>query len=90
MSDHRIQALVLTCLGLLTLSVVLAVALVTRPTVAPKPRADWIYGTVQRGNTDDPKVQVVCQGKTNSLKFANHVHAEPGDVLIETCRAVKA
>jgi len=55
--------------------------------VQAQPKTHWIYGprqTYQAG-----KLLVYCQSKTNSRAFGNHVKAKPGDVVIETCRAVK-
>ena len=62
-------------------------ALAPDSSVQAQPKTHWIYGprqTYQAG-----KLLVYCQSKTNSRAFGNHVKAKPGDVVIETCRAVK-
>lgn len=57
----------------------------------PQPtEVDWIYSPRQTLQTPQEGVIVYCQGKTNSLPFANRKKATPGDVLIQTCRAVQA
>lgn len=55
---------------------------------APPARA-WIYSPVQKLGTGQEGVIVVCQGKTNSRPFSLRKFAKPGDVLIQTCRAVR-
>lgn len=51
---------------------------------------EWIYGPRQTLTTGQLGVIVYCQAKTNSRAFAQREHATPGDVLVETCRAVRA
>lgn len=51
---------------------------------------DWTYGPRETLSTPQKGVIVYCQGKTNSMAFANGEKATPGDVVIRTCRAVKA
>lgn len=53
------------------------------------PTTDWIYGVQERFPTATKGVVVLCQGKTNSLSFSSHKKAHAGDVVIQTCRAVK-
>jgi hypothetical protein len=58
-------------------------------TEAP-PQPHWIYSPRQKFSTAQTGVVVYCQGKTNSLPFAQRKRATPGAVQIVTCRAVKA
>jgi len=57
------------------------------PKAPPAPH--WIYGPRQTYSTGQTGVIVYCQGKTNSKAFAARKHAAPGDVVIQTCRAVR-
>jgi hypothetical protein len=51
----------------------------------------WIYGPrLGPMETNEKGIVVLCQAKTNSPAFANHIRAAAGDVVIQTCRAVKA
>ena len=69
----------------------LAVGYVVGDRHAPPPaQPAWKYSAVQRYQTAQLGVVVLCQGKTTSLPFAAHKHATPGDVQVVTCRAVKA
>ena len=66
-------------------------ALLTQPASPQKAgQPNWIYGPRQTLQTGQEGVVVYCQGKTNSRAFAERRHAAPGDVVIETCRAVRA
>lgn len=56
----------------------------------PAPEVGWIYGPRQTFSTGQDGVIVYCQGKTNSRAFAARKHATPGDVVVQTCRAVRA
>jgi hypothetical protein len=56
----------------------------------PSAQTHWIYGPRQTLGTGQEGVIVYCQGKTNSRAFAERKHATPGDVVIQTCRAVRA
>lgn len=57
---------------------------------APAPQPKWIYAPQQRYATPQLGVVVLCQVKTNSRPFANRVRAKAGDMLVQTCRAVRA
>lgn len=81
--------------GVAVVPVALAIGWVTgqRNDPPPKPHGrviDWIYGPVQQFNTGQKGVIVRCQSRTNSRPFAERKHAKPGDVIISTCRAIKA
>lgn len=55
----------------------------------PSAQQHWIYGPRQTLTTGQKGVVVYCQGKTNSRAFANRERAKPGDVVVQTCRAVR-
>lgn len=54
-----------------------------------KAQPDWIYGPRGALETSQKGIIVLCQSKTTSLPFANREYAEAGDVVVQTCRAVK-
>jgi len=55
----------------------------------PPPAPHWIYSEVQVLGTKQKGVVVKCQEKTNSRPFGERRFAKPGDVVIQTCRAVR-
>lgn len=57
----------------------------------PRPvEPDWIFLPRETYATHQQGVVVLCQVKTNSRAFTEQQHATPGDVVVETCRAVRA
>jgi len=81
--------LVLYATAVTVVAVVVTISTAFLPATSSTPDVDWIYGPKRVLTTGQPGVVVYCQGKTNAPAFANRERAEPGDVVIETCRAVK-
>jgi hypothetical protein len=86
------NALALAVVFLVALAAMLAYAAFTAAGEQAPARdtTKWIYGPRQTLKTGQEGVIVYCQGKTNSRAFAERKHATPGDVVIQTCRAVRA